>query len=82
MLIPEVSPGQPRKFQDSDIVTADVLFPAWDFSNANPIFFSKAFKNKLEKTNPLYGANFNDAIYGSASNVIYFDSAKIEYGNN
>jgi len=30
----------------------------------------------------LYGASFNEAIFGSASNVVYFDSATLNYTDN
>jgi hypothetical protein len=30
-LIPNKTDGSPRQFLDDDIVTADVLFPAWDY---------------------------------------------------
>lgn len=40
-LIPARAGGAPRELSDEDIVTADVLFPAWDFTNSGPVFFSK-----------------------------------------
>ena len=64
----------------------DFLFPAWDITDKNPIFFSKTIANNERAevnngTSPasIYTMKFKEMVLASATNPNYFTSAAIHF---
>lgn len=85
-LLPPRADGLNHSFVEDDIVSADVLFPAWDFGEGRPILFSKTMaahmNEKKPGEQPVYNANLNAGVLASAANVAYFGSANISWADS
>lgn len=85
-LLPPRADGDRHSFVEDDIVSADVLFPAWDFGKGRPILFSKTMaahmNEKKPGDQPVYNANLNAGVLASAANVAYFGSANISWADS
>jgi len=64
----------------------DFLFPAWDITDKNPIFFSKTIANNERrdiangvKQDSIYTMKFKEMVLASATNPNYFTSAAINF---
>lgn len=69
----------PDNFQAKDVLTNDFLFPAWDITNKNPLFFSNHVGKDTTNTNDVYNMSFKNMTLASATNPNYFTSANITY---
>lgn len=73
-------------FDINNILTNDFLFPAWDITDKNPVFFSKTIanteRNKVAAgtmSNSIYSMKFKNMVLASATNPNYFTSAAINF---
>ena len=64
----------------------DFLFPAWDITDKNPVFFSKTIASSERelvangtKDASIYQMDFKDMVLASATNPNYFTSAAINF---
>lgn len=68
----------PNGFSLDDILTNDVMFPAWDINNAEPVFLSNVGKEQKSKSS-CYHMSFENMVLASAANPNYFTSADIDW---
>ena len=76
----------PDEFDLNNILVNDFLFPAWDITDKNPIFFSKTIANteregvqKDPSKTSIYTMKFKEMVLASATNPNYFTSAAINF---
>lgn len=79
----------PEDFNLTYILTNDFLFPAWDITDKNPVFFSKIIaEQEVKKLNSgdihstIYSMKFKEMVLASATNPNYFTSAAINFNPN
>lgn len=72
----------PDSFNVDNILTNDVLFPAWNIDKKIPVFFSKKTSQLYKNTEPMYSVSMSDMVWASATNPNFFSAANIKWPGN
>jgi patatin-like phospholipase/acyl hydrolase len=65
----------PTDFDIDDVLTQEVLFPAWNINTKKPVFFSKKAKAVYSNSNKMYSIPFGEMVWASTTNPNFFTSA-------
>ena len=82
VLQPHINEWIPDNFSVNDVLTHEVLYPAWNINTKRPIFFSKITNEKYKDTEKVYDIPLRDMVWASATNPNFFGSATISYSGN
>jgi hypothetical protein len=63
--------------QIDDVLTKDILLPAWNVEDRKPSLFSGFMKNKYK--NSEYKVPLSNSVFATASDPVYFDAANLTY---
>lgn len=67
----------PEDFKLEDVLTEDVMFPAWNFETEVPYLFSKV--GRMKNPNSEYQVNVGDMVFASQSNPVFFGDGRIDW---
>jgi patatin-like phospholipase/acyl hydrolase len=81
-LQPFINKWIPENHKIDDILTQELMMPAWDSTNKEPVFFSKFTYQNYSDEDPMYAIPLRDMVWASNTNPSFFGSAKITWPGN